>query len=128
MSTYLGMEELVELVGQAAALRLVAARGGTRIYVPGALSDGHWLIRTMGEGSALALVGHVATGTGGAQIDLPRGPTGQQAEQRAKLAAAIETGRSANEISRDLGINRRTVFRAKARTRADGDPRQLKLF
>lgn len=127
MSSYLGVEELVGVVGETAALRLLSAHGGTRIYVPGALSDGHWLIATMGEAAALALVGYLTTGGGGAAIDLPRGPTGHQAKQRARLAAAVEAGESANEVARRLGINRRTVFRAKARKKG-ADPRQMKLL
>lgn len=125
MSSYLGMDELVSVVGEAAALRLLSAHGGTRVYVPGALSDGHWLIATMGEAAALALVAHVTTGSGGAMIDLPRGPTGYQAEQRARLASAIDEGKSANQAARELGINRRTYFRAKKRK---PDPRQMKLL
>lgn len=126
MSSYLGLDELVAVVGEAAALRLLSARGGGRVYVPGRLGDGHWLIQTMGEAAALALVGHVTTGSGGAMIDLPRGPTGYQAEQRARLDRAIAEGKSANEAARQLGINRRTYFRAKKRK--PGDSRQMKLL
>ena len=128
MSVYLGMEELVGVVGEAAALRLVSAHGGERVYVPKALTEDHWLIKTMGETAALALVDHLGIGAGGTQVDLPRGPTGARAQERARLASAIAEGQSANEISRTLGINRRTVFRAKAKTRNSVDPRQLKLL
>ena len=128
MSVYLGMEELVGVVGEAAALRLLAAHGGERIYVPRVLTEDHRLIRVMGETAALALVAHMATGMGGTDVDLPRGPSGQAAQQRARLAAAIEAGAPANEIARNLGVSRRTVFRGRRRAKAAGDPRQMKLL
>jgi hypothetical protein len=127
MSDYLSLEALVEIVGEGPALRLIAARGGTRIYVPGRLPEDHWLIGVMGAEGAARLAEYIGTGRGGAAIELPRGPSGRFGDYRRRLLALAATDASAAEIARDLRIHGRTVRRARSRLRRV-DTRQGKLF
>lgn len=127
MSEYLGMAALAEIVGKGPACALVAARGGTRVYVPERPGEGHWLPALIGAAAAEALAAYVATGHGGGHIELPCGPAGRERTHRARRRAAIEGGRSETEIARELQINGRSVRRMRARMRST-DPRQGKLF
>lgn len=50
------LRALVDLIGAAAALKLVQARGGTRLYVPLTLSEGLLLVQLVGELAAAVLI------------------------------------------------------------------------
>jgi hypothetical protein len=128
VSDYLSLEALIDIVGEAPALRLVAARGGSRIYVPGRLSEDHWLVALIGAEAAGRLVDHVATGHGGGSVELPRGPAGRFGEYRRRLMAAAAGDASAAEIARELRIHGRTVRRARRKLRKAGDARQGRLL
>jgi len=118
------LAEVAEVAGLKAALELAAARGGNRAYIPSCCGDDHWLVRAVGRAAADAICAHFAVPSG-IEIDIPRGPTGRQAQYYRDLARLIGEGRSSSEITQALGISRRTVTRHRARLRED---RQLALF
>ncbi|MEX0971504.1 MAG: hypothetical protein WD046_13785 [Paracoccaceae bacterium] len=128
MSDYLDLATLSEICGAGPALKLLAEKGGGRIYVPSQLPDDHWLVALLGSSAARALSAHVATGHGGAQVELSRGPAGRFTEYRAQLASEVAKGGSAVEIARRLRITERSVRRARRRQRAADDKRQGRLF
>jgi len=118
------LAEVAEVAGLKAALELAAARGGNRAYIPAGCGDDHWLVRAVGREAADAICAHFAVPSG-IEIEIPRGPTGRQAQLYRDLARMIGESRSSSEITRALGISRRTVTRHRAKLRA-GD--QLCLF
>lgn len=123
MSDHLSAQELEEICGRDAAARLLAAFGGTRVYVPAAMSDEHPLVIVMGEAAALALAAALRTGNGGMVVRLPIGSFSARARQRELLRLAVAQGGSAATIARRLGITIRTVFREKRRQRLAAAPK-----
>lgn len=121
--------QIAEVAGEAAALRLAAAKGGTQIYVPPAPGPDHWLTQMVGQDAASAIADLFTAGFAGARVDLPIGPTGSYARARAEAAARIDalirTNMSESDIARATGYTIRTIRRHRARIR---DDRQFSLF
>jgi len=129
MSEYLRLETLAEICGDGPALRLVSAHGGTRVYVPGKLTDDHKLVKVMGYEAALALVRYFSKEeTGGVEIELPMGPTGVFGQYRRQLADAVAAGGTEHDIARRIGVCGRTVRRARRKHRQAPDTDQGDLF
>lgn len=123
-------DEIAEVIGTDAALKLFEARGGGRVSIPAHAPDGHWLVELLGRESADALCGYfqqgtASGGTSGYVLDLPRGPTGVVAETvmtalqvaRRKMEEALAAGKSADEAARISGLTRRTGYRTLQRIR-----------
>jgi len=89
MSDYISTESLREICGDGPTLKLLSAKGGTRIYVPGRLTDDHWLIGVLGQASAEALVKYMAADGSGCKVELPLGGNGQFGQYRRRLRAAV---------------------------------------
>lgn len=125
---YLSLDELVAVLGEALAMRLVAAHGGTRIYVGRRWRAGNKVVAAIGRDGAEKLAASIETGHGGMWVDLPCGPAGAAAELRRRLLdAAGRRDLSEAEIARRLRVHGRTVRRARARLREDDGP-QGRLF
>jgi hypothetical protein len=112
------LAEIAEVAGLATALALAEERGGNRIYIPERAPDDHWLVRLVGRSATDKLCHHFATPSG-IELELPRGPTGSRAAQWRELRTMIEAGRPSSEITRRLGISRRTVTRHRGRHETD---------
>ncbi|MFG1207024.1 hypothetical protein [Xanthobacter flavus] len=132
-------DDIASVIGASAALALFRARGGGRVTIPAYAQSGHWLVELIGWKAADALCDYFRTGSPnlntmrGAEIDLPRGPTGVVGEfaptlARAKrvMAEALENGVSADEAARRAGLTRRTAYRMRKRSKRD--PRQGEFF
>ena len=129
MSEYLTLHTLAEICGDGPALRLVSAHGGTRVYVPGKLTDDHKLVEVMGYEAALALVRYFSKEeTGGVEIELPMGPTGMFRQYRRRIAEAVASGGTEQDIARRIGVCGRTVRRERAKQRQEPDGNQGDLF
>jgi hypothetical protein len=120
--------EIAEVAGLRAALALAEERGGNRVYfpAPAQLSEGHPLVKIVGREAAMKICEHFAP-LGGMEVEMPRGPTGNRADQWRRLAQLIEAGAPSGVITRRLGICRRTVVRHRTRRRL-ADDRQIDLF
>lgn len=128
-SLYISLEELAEALGDALALRLVAALGGTRIYVGRRWRAGNRVVATIGREGADRLAAYTEAGRGGLWLELPRGPSGAAAELRRRLLEeAARPDLSEAEIAQRLRVHGRTVRRARARLRTDGDGPQGRLL
>ena len=120
---YIGLAELVEALGDALALRLVAELGGTKVYVGPRRRPGNRIVAVIGQDGADRLAAYVETGNGGMWVELPRGAAGAAAELRRRVLQ--EAGRrdvSEAEIARRLRVHGRTVRRARAKLRAGESP------
>lgn len=126
---YMRLDELVDVVGEPAALRLVAALGGTRFYVREHIQPDSPIIAAIGVEAAELLAAHIATGIGGLAVEIPRGPSSQMAQYRRRLLERAGTpGLTESSIARELGVHGRTVRRARAKLRSDAEDDQGSLF
>jgi hypothetical protein len=131
------LEELIAVIGADAAARLIAASGGTEIYVPSPVRlDGHWLVDLIGRDLAFALSHHLViykprAGTGldifgrglGAPLLLPVGAGMLAQRRRQRIREMTLAGESSSTIARMLGITTRAVTRYRQRLRLSGELR-----
>ncbi|EAU40181.1 hypothetical protein FP2506_11512 [Fulvimarina pelagi HTCC2506] len=126
------LEEIAEVAGEEAAMKLAAAHGGTRRYIPGDASDGHWLPRLVGREAANRICAHFSHmdeqgNPVGQQVLLPLGATGSLRDARRRAAKCIANGGSAADAARAAGLTERTAYRIRRRMKA-ADDRQGDLF
>lgn len=125
-AAYLPLSELVAVLGDVDAVKLVAALGGTRVYVPAQFRSTSPVVAAIGAAAADRLSKHIVTGHGGLWVDLPRGPSGLFADYRAKLAElASRDDLSEPEIARTLRVHGRTVRRMRAKLRREEGQERL---
>lgn len=93
-----GAPELMELIGEAALIRLAETFGGTRLYVPSNMPTDHPIIAAIGTEAAKVLVERMAPD----QIIVPL-----VREPRARQYRAI--GWSNSQIARALGMTEKGV-------------------
>lgn len=122
------LAEIASVAGEAAALAIAQARGGTQVYIPPSPSPDHWLSALVGHEAALAIGDRLTCGVGGMRVELPRGTTSLQARQRARVDAMIAEGKSEREIAQATGYCVRGIRKRKARIGQRGDSRQLPLL
>lgn len=120
-------EEMVTVIGLAAAVKLVEARGGQRIFVPRKVPAGHWLAELLGLTKANQLAQHF-NHQGGNHIDLPAAARLHQAQRNAMIAKMAAEKKSANEIAAAANITRRHVFRLVDRINAEPTDNQPDFF
>lgn len=130
MSDYMPFQELVDVLGEADALKLCAALGGTRVYVPAKMTPRSKIVEVIGQDAAQTLADHVATEIGGLRVMIARGPTSAWHDQRRALAAAVaDPSLTATEIARRCRTTHRAVTRMRAKLRKPGsNPKQGRLF
>lgn len=127
------LAEIAEAAGLDAALKLAAARGGSRVRIPARVkSDDHWLVHSVGREAADKICDLYRQGSGsgrwrGLYVLVPQGPTGTIAAARQRLARALAEGKSASEAARLAGMTERTAYRSRARSR-HRDDKQGRLF
>ncbi len=124
------LNEIREVADLSAALQIAARFGGSRVFIPAYPAEDNWLQETVGESAARKICDHYRIINAGGRavgiyLEIPLGPTGQQASTHARVQQYLKEGVSADEIARRLGIHRRTVLRRAVRIR---DPRQADLF
>jgi len=123
------LKEIAAVAGEDAALAIAAARGGTQIYIPPEPGRDHWLTKLVGPKAALAIADKFTCGVGGMRLDLPLGPKGHAARQRAKVDRMILAGgASESDIARATGYTIRAVRRRRAKLGLPADDRQLSLL
>lgn len=110
------LAEIAAVAGEAAAVAVARAKGGTRAYLPGPdrLLPGHWLVATVGMEAAQA----IAARLGGGDVEIPLGPyAGNRARVHAAIREAARRGESEAAIARLVGVTDRTVRNLKAARR-----------
>lgn len=120
--------EIAEAAGEEAALAIAQARGGTEIYVPPSPGPDHWISRLVGLKKAAAIADKLTCGVGPRRVELPLGPRGHQARQRALVEALIREGLSERDIALRTGYSIRAVRKRVAAIGRPPDPRQLSLI
>ena len=100
------IDELIDLVGEHAALRLGQQLGGCRLYIS-RRSDFDRVVAAVGEGAAEALRRRYA----GDRVDAPPVTSISRRIARRRAAQLLRIGHSVRETSRRTGLPRRTVRR-----------------
>ena len=117
------LREIAEEAGLPAALRMADAFGGTEVWIPARLVDGHRLAELLGRAPAEAVVRRFGSG----HLLIPMGPLADGRAKRVRILCMIDEGRSSSAIARALRCHVRTVYRVKAHAET-GDARQLDLL
>lgn len=107
------LNELIEAVGEDAALKLIRAFGGTRLYVPHSPEANDLLASTIGYYAATRL----ARIYGGDRVDVPNPPP-----RRIRIMQLRASGMSVDAIARELRCTRRRVFQVLAEARDSDGP------
>lgn len=121
------LQEIADVVGIAAAIKLAEAKGGQRIFVPDTIEDGHWLAELIGLDLARQLSFYL-THDGGTHIDLPKGDRLRRAKRNDMIAEMLADGHSANYVASRFDLTRREIFRHKARQRERAESDQIDMF
>lgn len=131
-----GTQEVADAIGVDAALKLVEAHGGTRIFIPASCDKDHWLAQLLGHRVALKLCEAYSVAPEGKKIGayilLPLGHASalEQARQAAyrSMHKALDEGSSVDEAVRQSGVSRSTVLREKKRRQSNTTPPLLAMM
>jgi len=103
------LDDLAEAIGEDAALKLVEAYGGRRVYIPHQPIDNDVLTSSIGLPAAIRL----SEIYGGDRLEVPN-PT----PRKVRVLELRSDGLSVDAIARKLGCTRRRVFQVLADARA----------
>lgn len=103
------LEDIREVLGEAAIARLLLAYAGMEIKIPQRVDSGHPLARAIGLDAASKLAEHAS----GLRIYIPAAAA--RAERDLSIANARLAGDSVEEIARRHGLTARYVARILAR-------------
>lgn len=130
--------EVADAIGVDACLKLIEARGGTRIFIPATCDQDHWLSALLGKKTAKCLCKAFSVAPEGksigAYIELPigHGSALERARREAydRLHDALDKGASEVDAVRASGLSRYTVMREKKRraSRSNDAPPLLALM
>lgn len=115
--------QVVDALGQGAALALAREFGGTEVYLPAPvrIDSEHRLARALGLDNAQKIAGLLGPG----RVLVPLGASGNGRRRARVLDDALAEGASAAEAARRAGCHIRTAYRHRERVR---DERQGRLF
>lgn len=120
------VRELVEVIGLAAALAIVEARGGVRLSVPTKATAEHWLAELIGLEALEALVAVYAR----EEIEVPRCAAALRALRERRIVAEFESGASNAELARKYQYTERGIRKLRRRVESEiqGETAQGSLF
>ncbi|MGJ5203604.1 helix-turn-helix domain-containing protein [Bradyrhizobium sp. HKCCYLR20261] len=132
------LQEIADVAGEAAALKIAAQHGGRRVYFPSAdrlvAVDGehYWLIDCVGHELARKICKHFEVDGRGQRIEIPLHVGGTYRQFVRQIAERLhqleDEGKSSTEIARALGLTQRTVHRHRSRHRGHKNKNQGSLF
>lgn len=118
------VQELVEVVGMAAALKIVEERGGIRLCVPTSARDDHWLASHIGMDALKILVEYYR----GEEIEIPRCAAALRTIKDRQIAAQAAGGDTNAQLARQYGYTERGIRKLRRRVESDQDDSQGDLF
>lgn len=128
------LADIADLIGEAGAIAIASAKGGTRVYFPAKVDSTHWLAEVVGVAAARKICEHFAVnGNAGDHVVIPLCVGGTYRQMIRRIAERIHAKdnerASSSEIARTVGVTQRTVHRHRGRHRGKRDKRQgtLKL-
>lgn len=111
------LDEIASVIGRDAMLALVAACGGTRIYIPAEPTDDHWLIDVLGRAHAEKLCAHFTvhgssrSSGRGVHLEIPASIRSSYNKIQVDIGQLDDGKKSAREIALEAGVTQRTVHR-----------------
>lgn len=98
-------QEVVQLIGEEAAAKLVAQYGGVRLYIPGTPRHGYPLHQLLGQEAAQQLSGEF----GGMTVDIPRACMLHTAQRNKLILADRAAGMSQRGLALKYHLTERTI-------------------
>ncbi len=111
-------EELSEVIGQQAALKLCDEHGGTTIVVSSRPRPNHPVVRAVGPDAARLLFLRFSNG----RLSLPLGPARGQSGRRMRVMQYLDNGYSTAEAARLADVHERTAWNVKRARRESSQP------
>ncbi|MDT8383021.1 MAG: Mor transcription activator family protein [Gammaproteobacteria bacterium] len=115
------VQDLVEVIGLAAALVIVEERGGIRLCVPTRVRHDHWLMDGIGAQAFNNLVDMYA----GEEIEIPRCHAAMRALREQEI---VNAGESNSQLARRYGYTERGIRKLKRRVGDKAPDDQQELF
>lgn len=115
------LRAIAERIGLAAALRLVEARGGRRLYFPVGLAPEHQLVTLLGQAAAEALCQEYA----GERLEIPKAEGYARAVRNALIVQERGKGVSQSTLAGTHSLTERQIRNIEG---AAGNDAQLGLF
>jgi len=103
------LAEIAELIDEQTALKVAAAKGGTRAYFSTNPRQDHWLSQAVGQENATIIANHIAMGSKGVEILIPMGPNATTIAKWQKIRQMLEQGYSKSAIALAVGVHEKTV-------------------
>jgi Homeodomain-like domain len=107
------LSEIAHVAGMAAALKVAAAKGGTKAYFPLKPMADHWLTLAVGPEAAALICAKICNGDHGIELEVPMGPNASTRSRWAKIKLLSSQGYSKPRIARIVGCHYKTVGRVK---------------
>ncbi|MDH5185404.1 MAG: hypothetical protein OEX12_16110 [Gammaproteobacteria bacterium] len=118
------VQELIDVVGMAAALVIVEERGGIRLCVPSTVNADHWLVPLIGMEALRALVNYYSR----EEIEIPLCAEALRAAREQQIHALAAAGTSNAELARQYGYTERGIRKLRRRVEGIRDDGQGDLF
>lgn len=120
MGDWIGLaREIVDLIGEPAAVKLLAARGGTEVFIPDQVTDSK-LSSIVGLPAAVKLREHFGPGP----LRLPTGSARGAGARRARAMQMLREGATTREVAMACDLHTRTVENYSAQMQRVQDARQ----
>lgn len=118
------IDELTELLGFAATMRIVEAYGGVTFYVPDRVTPDHQLAKLVGHATALKLVEQYPR----LELRIPRCLSLLVAQRNAEIRRRYDADESAPQLARTFNLTERHVRRILSDVDEEQDEDQFSLF
>ena len=117
-------QELVEIVGLSAALKIVELRGGIRLSVPTRVKPDHWLVPHIG----ITALKHLVDYYKGEEIEIDRCVRALSAIKEQQIVEESEQGTSNAQLARKYGYTERGMRKLRRRVEKTQPTPQQDLF
>lgn len=114
------LSDVIDVIGIDATLRLVEHLGGTRLYIPEAITPEHPVVAMLGHHNGFAL----AERFGGEQLLLPRCIAAVRAVRDASIRAQRAGGASTKKLALSHGLTERQIYAILACGEEEESPQQ----
>jgi len=115
------IQDMVAVIGLAAALVIVEERGGIRLCVPAQVRTDHWLMQKIGAEAFVRLVQVYA----GEEIEIPKCDAALRALREHEIVSSDESNA---RLARRYGYTERGIRKLKRRVRNAAPDDQQSLF
>lgn len=98
-------QDIVQMIGEDAAAKLIEEHGGTRLYIPSSINSEKHLYQLLGQETALQLTSEF----GGMTVEIPRGVMLQIGQRNKLILADRVAGMTQRQLARKYELTERTI-------------------